>query len=286
MLKIFKIILPITAVLALATFFIFNENSKTEIKDNFTDNKNLYPHLANNVKTEEKKELLEIVDKKTVSNVSFKSYHNAHHIILLISLILSLVCVIITYLVYRWKRILIEGKPNALVPEEWKKSLDDYKSALIGLKDVIIGLQKSNKEQKEISMTMQKNMDDKDELIDRYRKGYDSKIIKKFVDRFLRIKFITEELKNEDKIARDDIVNIDELLQDAIEDCDIETFSPPLGSDFRKMGSTVSDKVIVEKTEDESKNFQIIDVVNVGYKFKGENGEIIRPSQVKILKYN
>tara|TARA_B100000886_G_scaffold324120_1_gene268514 strand:- start:499 stop:1083 length:585 start_codon:yes stop_codon:yes gene_type:complete len=193
--------------------------------------------------------------------------------------------VIITYLVYRWKRILIEGKPNALVPEEWKKSLDDYKSALIGLKDVIIGLQKSNKEQKEISMTMQKNMDDKDELIDRYRKGYDSKIIKKFVDRFLRIKFITEELKNEDKIARDDIVNIDELLQDAIEDCDIETFSPPLGSDFRKMGSTVSDKVIVEKTEDESKNFQIIDVVNVGYKFKGENGEIIRPSQVKILKY-
>ena len=285
MLKIFKIILPITAVLALATFFIFNENSNTEIKDNFSDNKNLYPHLANNVKTKEKKESLEIVDKKTVSNVSFKSYHNAHHIILLISLILSLVCVIITYLVYRWKRILIEGKPNALVPEEWKKSLDDYKSALIGLKDVIIGLQKSNKEQKEISMTMQKNMDDKDELIDRYRKGYDSKIIKKFVDRFLRIKFITEELKNEDKIARDDIVNIDELLQDAIEDCDIETFSPPLGSDFRKMGSTVSDKVIVEKTEDESKNFQIIDVVNVGYKFKGENGEIIRPSQVKILKY-
>lgn len=285
MLKIFKIILPITAVLALATFFIFNENSNTEIKDNFSDNKNLYPHLANNVKTKEKKESLEIVDKKTVSNVSFKSYHNAHHIILLISLILSLVCVIITYLVYRWKRILIEGKPNALVPEEWKKSLDDYKSALIGLKDVIIGLQKSNKEQKEISMTMQKNMDDKDELIDRYRRGYDSKIIKKFIDRFLRIKFITQELKNEDKIARDDIVNIDELLQDAIEDCEIETFSPPLGSDFRKMGSTVSDKVIVEKTEDESKNFQIIDVVNVGYKFKGENGEIIRPSQVKILKY-
>ena len=283
MFKSFKIILPITIVLALAIFFFLNENK--EIKDNFTDNANLYPHLANNVKTEEKKESLDIVDTKTVSNVSFKSNHNAYHIILLISLILSLVCVIITYLVYRWKRILIEGKPNALVPEEWKKSLDDYKSALIGLKDVIIGLQKSNKEQKEISMTMQKNMDDKDELIDRYRKGYDSKIIKKFIDRFLRIKFITEELKNEDKIARDDIVNIDELLQDAIEDCDIETFSPPLGSDFRKMGSTVSDKVIVEKTEDESKNFQIIDVVNVGYKFKGENGEIIRPSQVKILKY-
>ena len=145
MFKSFKIILLITIILALAIFFFLNENK--EVKDNFTDNKNLYPHLANNVKTEEKKESLEIVDKKIVSNVSLKSTHNAHHVILLISLILSLVCVIITYLVYRWKRILIEGKPNALVPEEWKKSLDDYKSALIGLKDVIIGLQKSNKEQ-------------------------------------------------------------------------------------------------------------------------------------------
>ena len=95
MFKSFKIILPITIILALAIFFFLNENK--EVKDNFTDNKNLYPHLANNVKTEEKKESLEIVDKKTVSNVSFKSNHNAHHIILFISLILSLVCVIITY---------------------------------------------------------------------------------------------------------------------------------------------------------------------------------------------
>ena len=76
------------------------------------------------------------------------------------------------------------------------------------------------------------------------------------------------------------------MLQDAIEDCDIETFSPPLGSDFRKMGSEVSDKIIIEKTTDESKDFKIIDIVKQGYKFKGENGEIIRPSQVKILKYN
>ena len=151
MFKSFKIILLITIILALAIFFFLNENK--EVKDNFTDNKNLYPHLANNVKTEEKKESLEIVDNKIVSNVSLKSSHNAHQVILLISLILSLVCVIITYLVYRWKRILIEGKPNALVPEEWKKSLDDYKLALIGLKDVIIDLQKSTKEQKEISMT-------------------------------------------------------------------------------------------------------------------------------------
>tara|TARA_X000000950_G_C13912118_1_gene659360 strand:- start:4110 stop:4997 length:888 start_codon:yes stop_codon:yes gene_type:complete len=293
--KIFKIILYIIVILALAVclFFLIDtlqeknkEVSNTEIKDNFTDNNNLYPHYRAIVKTESKKESSEIVDKKLVGNVSSESNHTAHHIILFFSLILSLVCVIITYLVYRWKRILIEGKPNALVPEEWKKSLDDYKSALIGLKDVIITLQKSNQEQKEISMAMQKNMDEKDELIDRYRKGYDSKIIKKFIERFLRVKIITEELKKENKLTKDDIVNIDELLQDAIEDCDIETFSPPLGSDYRKMGSAVSDKVIVEKTTDESKNFQIIDIVKRGYKFRGEDGEIIRPSQVKILKYN
>ena len=90
--------------------------------------------------------LKKIADKKISSN----SNNSTQHMILILSLVLSLVCVIITYLVYRWKRILIEEKPNALVPEEWKKSLDDYKSALIGLRDVIISLQKSNQEQKYI----------------------------------------------------------------------------------------------------------------------------------------
>ena len=287
--KSFKIILSIIVILTLAIclFFLIDTLNKEVSNTELKDYSNLYPHFrTNNVKTESKKELSETVDKKLVGKVSSESNHTAHHIILFFSLILSLVCVIITYLVYRWKRILIEGKPNALVPEEWKKSLDDYKSALIGLRDVVISLQKSNQEQKEISMAMQKNMDEKDELIDRYRKGYDSKIIKKFIERFLRVKLITEELKSEDKLTKDDIVNIDELLQDAIEDCDIETFSPPLGSDYRKMGSEVSDKVIVEKTNDESKNFQIIDIIKHGYKFRGKKGEIIRPSQVKILKYN
>ena len=267
-------------------FFIINKNPKEEeIKDNFTDNNSIYPHLREYNVIETKKNLPKTIEKKVANkSISSNSNNTTQNMILILSLVLSLVCVIITYLVYRWKRILIEEKPNALVPEEWKKSLDDYKSALIGLRDVIISLQKSNQEQKEISMAMQKNMDEKDELIDRYRKGYDSKIIKKFIERFLRVKLITEELKNEDKLTKDDIVNIDELLEDAIEDCDIETFSPPLGSDYRKMGSSVSDKVMIEKTTDENKNFKIIDIVKLGYKFKGENGEIIRPSQVKILK--
>ena len=66
---------------------------------NFTDNNNLYPHYRAIVKTESKKESSEIVDKKLVGNVSSESNHTAHHIILFFSLILSLVCVIITYLV-------------------------------------------------------------------------------------------------------------------------------------------------------------------------------------------
>ncbi len=255
------------------------ENTKTEeILPDSNNSKSLDDYQENITKTEYK-------TKSVSSKNSSESNLGVNHIILILSLTLSLICVIVTYLVYRWKRILIKEKPNALVPEEWKKSLDGYKLALIGLKDAIINLQRSHQGQKEISMAMQKNLDQKDELIDRYRKGYDTKIIKKFIERFLRIKLITEALKHENKITRDDIFNIDELLQDAIEDCDIETFSPPIGSDYRKMGAKVSDKVIIEETNDESKNFQVIEIIKVGYKFTGDNGEIIRPSQVKILKY-
>tara|TARA_A100001011_G_scaffold91863_1_gene96490 strand:- start:4055 stop:4930 length:876 start_codon:yes stop_codon:yes gene_type:complete len=255
------------------------ENTKKEEVLSESNNTKLLDHNQKNItKTEDHAKLI-------ASKNSSQSNLGSYQIILILSLTLSLICVIVTYLVYRWKRILIKEKPNALVPEEWKKSLDGYKLALIGLKDAIINLQRSHEGQKEISMAMQKNLDQKDELIDRYRKGYDTKIIKKFIERFLRIKLITEELKKENKITRDDIFNIDELLQDAIEDCDIETFSPPIGSDYRKMGAKVSDKVTIEETNDESKNFQVIEVIKVGYKFTGDNGEIIRPSQVKILKY-
>ena len=59
--KIFKIILYIIVILALAVclFFLIDtlqeknkEVSNTEIKDNFTDNNNLYPHYRAIVKTE------------------------------------------------------------------------------------------------------------------------------------------------------------------------------------------------------------------------------------------
>ena len=108
------------------------ENTKTEeILPDSNNSKSLDDYQENITKTEYK-------TKSVSSKNSSESNLGVNHIILILSLTLSLICVIVTYLVYRWKRILIKEKPNALVPEEWKKSLDGYKLALIGLKDAII----------------------------------------------------------------------------------------------------------------------------------------------------
>ena len=133
-----KIIILISTLVLIVIILVFNffksdlpETEKKEENKNKkevlseSNNTKLLDHNQKNItKTEDNAKLI-------ASKNSSQSNLGSYQIILILSLTLSLICVIVTYLVYRWKKILIKEKPNALVPEEWKKSLDGYKLALI-----------------------------------------------------------------------------------------------------------------------------------------------------------
>ncbi len=319
MLRAFLLLVLFTSTI-IAGFYIFrdkkpdeeiftsqDESENSSIKDNFTDNPSSYPYPGNQVLSIEPKKIvtndnpvnekqqstkqkkIKKVDTNDnpINEIEQKAKQNdIPTIIVLLSLFISLICIIITFLVYRWKRILINGTPNALVPEEWKKSLDDYKNSINSLVHAIVPMSKNIESQKEISMSMQKKLDEKDALINRFRKGYDNEITKKFAYRLLKLKNIIEELILEPNLKNEDMKNLNESLSDILDENDIESFSPNLGEDYRKLGDLVSDKVDFQPTNNENDNFKITEILKKGYRFKGGNNEIILPAEVKINKFN
>ena len=128
--------------------------------------------------------------------------------------------------------------------------------------------------------------DEKDALINRFRKGYDNEITKKFAYRLLKLKNIIEELTLEPNLKKEDMENLNESLSDILDENDIESFAPNLGEDYRKLGDLVSDKVDFQTTNNENDNFKITEILKKGYRFKGGNNEIILPAEVKINKFN
>ncbi len=148
----------------------------------------------------------------------------------------------------------------------------------------------SIKEIKEYLSILTKNVSKKDEEIDRLKKGYDLKIFKDFLNRFLRVYRIVEEdvefytEKSNREISKI-LNNIKFGLKEAFLDCGLEEFQPQEGEIYKECFG-LSENVEHVNTDDKTKDMKIVKVKKKGFKMKTYCGyEVIRPAIVSIYKY-
>ena len=136
-------------------------------------------------------------------------------------------------------------------------------------------------------LTLQQAISNRDDEISRLRKGYDAKIFKKFVTRFIRVSIALEEIREESE-STDQSKNykyLCRLIQNALEDCGVVQVIPEINSDYREAGPEVADDPTLLDTNDPSLNYKITSVKSPAYIIEGEGDrEILIPAKVSIYK--
>lgn len=140
----------------------------------------------------------------------------------------------------------------------------------------------------EINMTLQKHLDSKEEEIKRLKGGYDNKVYKQFLRRFITIDKAIGEHIQDIKMPEGESKrwhSIQELLEDALNECGVVKFAPKVGEDYRKIPG-IADRPEQEPTSDISKDWQIAEVLTEGYVLQSPDGEeFIVKSKVKIFRH-
>jgi uncharacterized protein YaaR (DUF327 family) len=218
-------------------------------------------------------------------------------VVIIAALFVSAISLGASFWLYYIRSLYLKDGP-ALVPEKWGVLINDLRYAtnqsnMATLERLSVVIEASNHQSAkseallESFLTLQDTITSRDKEIARLKKGHDSKIFKRFITRFIQVSISLEEVREESKDS-DQAKNYQYLcrkIQNALEECGVEQFSPPIGIDYRELGPEVDDDPKVLEIEDASKNFQIASVESPAYVIEGEGDrEIILPSKVTIYK--
>lgn len=204
-----------------------------------------------------------------------------------------IVLVALTFYLYWWRKVLL-SHPETLVPEKWGEVLmhmarkvetanqDSVKTAK-DTNSIQIKVYEKSEQTLEAFMSLHKVMDEKDREINRLKKGYDTQIYAKFLKRFIRADVAAREMMEECP-DNSELHMVRRLVEDALLECDVETFEPQVGKDYRHAVG-VADSPSIEETQDTEKDFQIAEVIEPGYHISGaEEPIILREAKVKIYR--
>jgi hypothetical protein len=210
------------------------------------------------------------------------------------------VAVASSFYLYRWRRILSADQrfvvPEALVGslrgmgKEIRVSRSQLNRLAGELSDETQTLskrvettQKSVSELLDTTVMLQRALDQRDAEIQRLRQGYDQEIFRRFIARFVRVKQAVDDCVALKRFGPHDCEQLRRLLEDAFEECGVEQFIPPLGTDYRG-AEGVADNPRVIHTSDPKQSFAIADILDPGYRFRSPtNREIISPARVSIF---
>jgi len=233
------------------------------------------------------------------SEAASSSQSMIHWVLIFGLILITVISLIISFWNYHIRSVYLKDGP-ALVPERWGQILseliDVWKLQHSQSQSSLSRVQTNTEQQAERSnhllesfLTLQKALSDRDEEISRLKKGYDSKIFKRFLMRFVRVDRSLREMEvefSEDNHQKN-YKYLVRLMQDALEECGVEQFAPEIGSDYRDAGPQIADDPTVIETDDAEKDFKIADVVSVGYVLIGEGEtEVVVPSKVSIFRTN
>lgn len=239
---------------------------------------------------------IQSTDYETVKTASITSSNNLWlYITIFILSITTIISVIISFYLYKWRKILL-STPELLVPEEWGKCLNKVSNSVDQLNNdqtkiiqKIIETSQSNTEKLqnmiETYMILQKTLDEKDNEIKRLKKGYDTEIIKKFLYRFIKIDQSISGFIEDKDFGPESMDIVQRFLEDALAECGVEKFIPTVGDDVRNLdGISENSKKIT--TEIEEDNFKITEIISEGYRLTaGDKFHYIVPAKVKVAIY-
>lgn len=209
-------------------------------------------------------------------------------------LAIALFCsVAISFYLYRWRRILLSN-PHMLVPEELGEHLTQHEKALTKLRQVLsnrtkvldqrsVTVNETLQNMVETFMTLQRSIDEKDGEIKRLKAGYDAEIFRRYLYRFVRVHQAIVEIQEAKTFGTDELELLRRLLEDAMDECGVEEFSPEIGADIREVEGIAENPKTIH-TEQSSQAFKIAEVRETGYRYRTqENGyEVIVPAKVTV----
>ena len=245
------------------------------------------------------------IDIKQENNIdieksSINKEGKTSQIIILILAFCVLALSLSTFYLYRW-RIILSNKDGKefIKPEDYNQIMNNFYTSFkqheekLNLLDQNISNQGNSTEEKinnmiSTFMAMQKKLDEQDLEIKRLKKGYDSEIYKKFLMRFIRVnQIVNDNIKDIDNDTESKLLNRIKLrLDDALEECNVESFEPSIGSNIKDLNPD-DFELITENTTDNFNDGEIIEVIEEGYKLITSDNQynVLIPTKIKIYKY-
>ena len=222
-----------------------------------------------------------------------------HWIVFLGLIIVTAISLTISFWTYYVRSVYLKDGP-ALVPEKWGliiRKLIDFSNVHHSESQILLAkVQQSQNEQSKKSsdllesfLTMQEALNTKDEEISRLKKGHDAKVFKRFLRRFIRVDRSVREmvLETSNPENQKNYKYIERIMNDALEECGVEQFTPVLGSDYRDAGPQIADDPTTIETKNANEHYNIAKVEAVGYILKGEGEiDVIVPSKVSIFLFS
>jgi hypothetical protein len=159
--------------------------------------------------------------------------------------------VAVSFYLYRWRKILSTDS-RFTVPEALIASLNNLGKHIItsgtrleqaiseheiGIKHIARTSIKTDERISEVletSVLLQRVLDERDAEIRRLRQGYDVEVFRRFISRFIRVKQLVDDCHSTGQYTVEDCASVGRLLEDAFEECGVEQFAPPIGTDYRK----------------------------------------------------
>lgn len=179
-----------------------------------------------------------------------------------------------SFYLYRWRRIL--AQPNMAVPENWVRVFRQVVDRTSKLDKRVVDMI-------ETFMTLHTSLNKRDAEIRRLKKGYDAEVFRKFLYRFIKVHQALYAIPEEGEISKDDVQTAKWLMEGALDECDVQSFEPPLQVDWRSQEG-IEDRPKEIETENPDEAFRIAEVVEPGYRLcRGEGTEVIVPAKVRIF---
>ena len=209
----------------------------------------------------------EIIESEQEKKKLYNEEGKTSQIIILILAFCVLALSLSTFYLYKW-RIIISNKDGKefIKPEDYNQIMNNFHTSFKQHEEKLNAL---------------------DQNITSQGSG-NSEIYKKFLMRFIRVnQIVNDNIKSIDNDVESKLLNRIKLrLDDALEECNVESFEPNIGSNIKDLNPD-DFELIIENTTDNFNDGEIIEVIEEGYKLMTSDNQynILIPTKIKIYKY-
>ena len=213
--------------------------------------------------------------------------------VLLILSSVILLLVFLNFYLYRWRKRVV-GDKQIVVPEEFWREFTKLQKAIKLSTGIVASsnetIEYTNNQSEERSkdlmsafLELQTAINERDAEIKRLKEGYDNKVFKNFLLRFVRVDLMLGEYLSEERVDKKSLEDVKEILEDALDECDVEVFEPNVGEILQETeGVADQPKVIVSESPNDE--FKIVEILEPGYRMRLPNDsfEYIKKSKVSV----